>query len=105
MPKEQPSSSVSLPNFDCSLSRNGELEYVSAAKWKLSFVPPAFPNAELVKSEHFVALRSTESEIGFSFEKDSAKHFFVVGVALQVPKFTLKLKVSLRLCSITYFGL
>ena len=91
--------SLSPPSlgFGCSLSLGGEVEYSAAGKWKLNLSPVNFPleDAELFKGDQFASMRSASGEIGISFDKQGAKHFFTFGQSPSVPKFSLKLKVSI----------
>jgi hypothetical protein len=79
------------------LSHTGDIEFNAAGKWKLNLAPLGFlfPDAELHKAGHFAALRSPDAEIGFSFDKNSAKHFFTFTKPLLAPKFSLKVQVCI----------
>lgn len=73
----------------------GTLDF-KAKEWGISFSPLDFslPNADIIKGEHFIALRSEEGEIGVSsYDKDTTKHFFVITKPLPTPKLVLKLHV------------
>ena len=89
--------SLAPPSLGCefALAHEGHLEFSGGGKWKIRLSPLgiSLPDAQLLKAGNFAALRSPEGEIGFSFDKDSSKHFFTIGQPFAAPKFSLQLKV------------
>ncbi len=95
LPSPQPSIQVhpSLNDLQLSLQWNGEASF-ELPGWKLSASLPSFEltSPKLLHANGLQLLRGEDGEIGFSFDKNSTRHFFVLGKPSS-PKFSLKFKV------------
>jgi hypothetical protein len=88
----------SLNNLNVGLSIDGIASF-EALDWQLSVSPLDFSlsTPKLSKGDGLHLLRGVDGEIGISFDKHSSRHFFFLGKAPTLPKFSLGLKVALNI--------
>lgn len=85
-------------NLNVGLSLDGIASFDSP-DWKLSVAPLQLEISapKLLHGEGLHLLRGDDGEIGISFDKNSSRHFYFLGKAPALPKFSLNLKVCLAL--------
>lgn len=89
----------SLPSLEVGLSLSGDVEF-SAPDWKVRLSPDFHvASPKLYKGDGVHLLRGDDGETGFSFDKKSARHFFVFAKAPASPKLQLRLEVRNCLCN------
>jgi hypothetical protein len=83
-----------LNNLNVGLSLDGVASF-EAPDWQLSMSPlhlsPSSP--KLFNGSGLHLLRGVDGEIGISFDKHSSRHFFFLGKAPSLPKFSLGIEV------------
>jgi hypothetical protein len=88
----------SLNNLNVGLSLDGIVSF-EAPDWALSVAPlhVSLASPKLFNGAGLHLLRGDDGEIGISFDKHSSRHFFFLGKAPSLPKFSLGLQVTLNI--------
>ncbi len=83
-----------LNNINVGLSLDGTADF-SGPDWKLHVASLQFSvtTPTLYKGDGLHLLRGEDGEIGISFDKNSTRHFFLLGKAPSLPEFSLQFKV------------
>ena len=101
LPKGQTNVTLAPPAFGFALNfaNDGVVEFNTGGKWSLGAAPAAgiiAPGAsvDLCKGDNFAVLAAEGVDIGVTFDKEGAKHFFTFEKKVSLPVLSLKFKVS-----------
>ncbi len=92
----QPSQLIHTPlDLDISLNWNGGAE-IGSPSWKVALDPVgiSFPNPKLYRGVKLQLLRGDGVSTGFSFDKSSSRHFFILEKPPGTERFSLKFMVT-----------
>jgi hypothetical protein len=81
-------------NLNVGLSFDGVVSF-DAPDWKASVAPLNLSLAapKLSRGEGLHLLVGEDGEVGVSFDKNTSRHFFFLGISHSLPKFSLSIKV------------